>query len=315
MSRSSGSTRYFIGLLLVILGVMLLLDNTGALGLDWSLAGVYWPSLIIAWALWRLVVGGFRSRLWPTIALLVGVVLQLSNLGLWDWNFGQLLWPALLVAVGLMLLFGRGGRGYSRGRSVRRGRRGNNPSPPGRSSAATATASGSTDDGADDSTHDSAGNGTHDSTHDSAGNGTHDSTHDSAGNGTHDSTHDSAGNGTHDSIGGSAGAVWRGTSIFGGIEDKIVAQDFRDGEAVAILGGIDLDLRQAKLSNGQATLDVTSIFGGIRLRVPRGWRVNLRNVTLFGSVEHNREQPDPEAETGVLTIVGTALFGGLEVSD
>ena len=127
-------------------------------------------------------------------------------------------------------------------------------------------------------------------------------------------TVDSTG-GTRDSTGGSAGAVWRGTSIFGGIEDKIVAQDFRDGEAVAILGGIDLDLRQAELSNGQATLDVTSIFGGIRLRVPRGWRVNLRNVTLFGSVEHNREQPDPEAETGELTIVGTALFGGLEVSD
>ena len=283
MSRSSGSTRYFIGLLLVILGVMLLLDNTGALGLDWSLAGVYWPSLIIAWALWRLVVGGLRFRPWPIIALLVGAVLQLSNLDLWDWNFGQLLWPAVLVAVGLMLLFGRRGRGYSRGRSVRRGRRGNNPSPPGRSSTANATASGSTDDGADDGTH----------------------------NGTRDSTHNS----THDSIGGSTGAVWRGTSIFGGIEDKIVAQDFRDGEAVAILGGIDLDLRQAELSNGQATLEVTSIFGGIRLRVPRGWRVNLRNVTLFGSVEHNREQPAPEDETGVLTIVGTALFGGLEVSD
>jgi hypothetical protein len=269
VSRSSGSTRYFIGLLLVILGVMLLLDNTGALGLDWSLAGVYWPSLIIAWALWRLVVGGFRFRLWPTIALLVGVVLQLSNLDLWDWNFGQLLWPAVLVAVGLMLLFGRRGRRYSRGRSVRRGRRGNNPSPPGRSS--TGNASGSTDDG----------------------------------------THDSTG----DSTGGSSGAVWRGTAVFGGIEDKIIAQDFRDGEALAILGGIDLDLRQAELSNGQATLDVTSIFGGIRLRVPRGWRVNLRNVTLFGSVEHNREQPAPEDETGELTIVGTALFGGLEVSD
>ena len=297
MSRSSGSTRYFIGLLLVILGVMLLLDNTGALGLDWSLAGVYWPSLIIAWALWRLVVGGFRFRLWPTIALLVGVVLQLSNLDLWDWNFGQLLWPAVLVAVGLMLLFGRRGRRYSRGRSVRRGRRGNNPSPPGRSS--TGNASGTTDDGADDGTHDSTRGDTHNSTQDSTEDGIQDSTHDS----------------THDSTGGSTGAVWRGTSIFGGIEDKIVAQDFRDGEAVAILGGIDLDLRQAELSNGQATLDVTSIFGGIRLRVPRGWRVNLRNVTLFGSVEHNREQPAPEDETGELTIVGTALFGGLEVSD
>ena len=161
MSRSSGSTRYFIGLLLVILGVMLLLDNTGALGLDWSLAGVYWPSLIIAWALWRLVVGGLRFRLWPTIALLVGVVLQLSNLDLWDWNFGQLLWPAVLVAVGLMLLFGRRGRGYSRGRTVRRGRRGNNPSPPGRSSTGNATASGSTDDSVDDGTHDSTRDSTH----------------------------------------------------------------------------------------------------------------------------------------------------------
>ena len=119
MKISSGLTRYVIGLLLVALGILLLLDNTTAFGVDWSLFGTWWPVLLIAWGLWGvfgMFSGGFRLRIWAVILLLLGVGFQLSELGLWDWDFSQL-WPVVIVIVGLYILLGRRGR---RGMEARR---------------------------------------------------------------------------------------------------------------------------------------------------------------------------------------------------
>ena len=113
----------------------------------------------------------------------------------------------------------------------------------------------------------------------------------------------------------SSGSTWNGVHVFGGVQDRVTAQDFRGGEAVAVFGGIDLDLREAALAEGRADLEVTAIFGGVQLRVPPGWRVNLRNVTLLGGTEQSRQQPAPEDTTGELTITGTVMFGGLEITD
>ena len=242
MKTSSGLTRYVIGLLLVALGILLLLDNTTAFGVDWSLFGTWWPVLLIAWGLWGvfgMFSGGFRLRIWAVILLLLGVGFQLSELGLWDWDFSQL-WPVAIVLVGLYLLLGRRGR--------RGFRRRNNSGRSGRSSV-------------------------------------------------------------------SSGSTWSSVHVFSGGEDRVTSQEFRGGEAVAIFGGSDLDLREAALADGQADLEVTAIFGGVQLRVPPGWRVNLRNVTLLGGNEQSRQQPAPEDTTGELTITGTVIFGGLEITD
>ena len=108
----SGLTRYLLGLALVVVGVLWLLDGIGVPGLEWmgwSLAGTYWPLLLVGWGLWGLVAGGFRFRSWAVIVLLLGVAFQLSELGIWNWSFGQL-WPALIVIAGLFILLGRRGR-------------------------------------------------------------------------------------------------------------------------------------------------------------------------------------------------------------
>ena len=108
---------------------------------------------------------------------------------------------------------------------------------------------------------------------------------------------------------------WRRVYIFSGGEDKVADPNFAGGVAAAIFGGLDLDLRDAALAGGQANLEVTAIFGGVKLHLPPGWRVDLRNITLAGGVEQKRQQPAPEQTTGELTITGTVMMGGLEITD
>ena len=102
------SPRYFIGGILVIVGALLLLGNTGVINLDWGwdLIRTWWPLLLIVWGLWELVSGGFRFRLWPIILLLLGIGFQLSALNLWEWDF-SVVWPVFIVIVGLAILLGR----------------------------------------------------------------------------------------------------------------------------------------------------------------------------------------------------------------
>lgn len=110
------------------------------------------------------------------------------------------------------------------------------------------------------------------------------------------------------------GGSWR--AVFANVEERVAAPDFRGGAAESIFGNIELDLRDATLAEGLARLEVNVTFGGLRLRVPPAWRVNLHEVhTTFGSAQQSRAEPAPEAAAGELTVAGRVTFGGLEVSN
>jgi hypothetical protein len=113
----------------------------------------------------------------------------------------------------------------------------------------------------------------------------------------------------------SGGSVFRASHIFGGGEERITSQDFRGGEVASIFGGMEIDLRNADLAEGKATIDATVICGGLELQVLRDWRVSVQTITLFGGVENRHLQPDPQDTKGELTLTGTVLFGGIEVRD
>ena len=115
----SGSGRYIIGGVLVALGLLFLLSNTGLLPLNlgigglWGLIGSWWPLILVAVGVVGLVSGGFRFRLWAVIQLLLGVGFLLSARGILEWAY---LWPALIVLAGLFILLGRRGRRRERHR-------------------------------------------------------------------------------------------------------------------------------------------------------------------------------------------------------
>lgn len=112
-----------------------------------------------------------------------------------------------------------------------------------------------------------------------------------------------------------SGDHWEVSYVFGGGKEIITSQEFSGGSVSAIFGGVEIDLREAGLAGGEATIDATAIFGGIELRVPADWRVNLRVTTLLGGTENKRHQPSVAEATGELTITGSVVFGGIQVKE
>ena len=101
-------------------------------------------------------------------------------------------------------------------------------------------------------------------------------------------------------------------AIYDGIELKSRATSFRGGSMFAWFGGISVDLREATLAPGGAQLTVNSLFGGVAVRVPTGWRLESNLSAVAGGVDVKAPEPeDPDAPT--LTLDGRALFGGIAV--
>ena len=101
------------------------------------------------------------------------------------------------------------------------------------------------------------------------------------------------------------------TCLFGGTEQRVTSPRFSGGQATAVFGGAKIDLRDAVLAEGEATIDITAVFGGATLRVPDNWAVDIRTVNLLGGIEDKRNRPSDEAAGGRLTITGLCLFGGI----
>jgi predicted membrane protein len=103
--------------------------------------------------------------------------------------------------------------------------------------------------------------------------------------------------------------------VFGGTHRKIEAQDFRGGEATAVFGGVEIDLRGASTTRDEIEIEANAVFGGVELKVPDTWDVTIRGAGVLGGYE-DKTHPVPIAD-GVkrprLFIRGSAVFGGVSV--
>jgi len=82
--------------------------------------------------------------------------------------------------------------------------------------------------------------------------------------------------------------------------------------AVAIMGGIDIDLTKARFAESQVTISAVAIMGGIDIVVPDDVTVIVNGIGFMGSFEDNaRVQGTPGGP--VVRINGLALMGGVDV--
>jgi predicted membrane protein len=100
------------------------------------------------------------------------------------------------------------------------------------------------------------------------------------------------------------------TAILGGFQRKVTTQDFRGGDLTSVMGGIDLDMRTASL-NGTAVLNVFALMGGISIKVPTDWTVELEGTPILGGFEEKTMEPKDNSKR--LVIRGTVIMGGLEI--
>jgi predicted membrane protein len=100
------------------------------------------------------------------------------------------------------------------------------------------------------------------------------------------------------------------TAILGGVNRKVTTQDFRGGDLASIMGGIELDMRTASL-NGTAVLNVFAIMGGISIKVPTDWTVELEGTPILGGFDEKTMEPKDASKR--LVVRGTAIMGGVDI--
>ncbi|HTU72224.1 MAG TPA: DUF1707 domain-containing protein [Trebonia sp.] len=82
--------------------------------------------------------------------------------------------------------------------------------------------------------------------------------------------------------------------------------------AVAILGGGELDLREARFAERVVTIHVTAIMGGIEITVPNEAKVEVNGIGIMGGFDHDAAG-EGSADGPTIIINGLAFWGGVEI--
>jgi predicted membrane protein len=110
--------------------------------------------------------------------------------------------------------------------------------------------------------------------------------------------------------------------VMGGGEHFFTSQQLKGGKISAIIGGANIDLRRADMAGNDMTLDVFCLMGGLDIRVPDNWQVNIKVMPILGGAENKTYRADISGDAGfqssvkkTLNITGMAIMGGLEVKN
>jgi hypothetical protein len=115
--------------------------------------------------------------------------------------------------------------------------------------------------------------------------------------------------------GGDDGSVVNAFAVMSGVVRQSSSVAFQGGSLTAFMGGIEVDLRGARMVQQQAVLDCFACWGGIEITVPPGWTVHGNVFPLMGGFVNKTTPPAPEDATGDLLLTGWAVMGGVSVKN
>jgi hypothetical protein len=82
-----------------------------------------------------------------------------------------------------------------------------------------------------------------------------------------------------------------------------------------LMGGAEIDLREARLPPGTTEINIYTIMGGTEIIVPPNLAVECDGVAIMGGFETLERSPDePDPDIPRLKITGFCLMGGFEIS-
>ncbi|HEX5724540.1 MAG TPA: DUF1707 domain-containing protein [Longimicrobiaceae bacterium] len=83
---------------------------------------------------------------------------------------------------------------------------------------------------------------------------------------------------------------------------------------LAVMGGAELDFRQARFGPGVTEISVFTLMGGVEIVVPPGVHVEMNGLAIMGAFEQTgRVEAPVDPNAPVLRIGGFCMMGGVEV--
>jgi predicted membrane protein len=106
-------------------------------------------------------------------------------------------------------------------------------------------------------------------------------------------------------------------SFLSGVDHKTHSQNLEGGSVTSILGGAEINLSDAEMSDDYMELHVLALMGGIDIRVPLHWQVNSRAIPILGGVsnETNCLAEKLNMKKKTLIIKGIAIMGGINIKN
>ena len=102
-------------------------------------------------------------------------------------------------------------------------------------------------------------------------------------------------------------------AVMGGVERKGTWVVPRYLKIVAVMGGAEIDLREARFGPGVTEIDIFAMLGGVEVLVPPGVRIECSGAAVAGGFETDTDDVGvPSPATPVLRLSGIAIFGGVE---
>jgi len=100
----------------------------------------------------------------------------------------------------------------------------------------------------------------------------------------------------------------------GGVQRACKATSLRRGSVSVVLGGVELDLREATLDPSGADLELSATLGGVNVTVPSDWRVVVDDRARLGGVEALVTDPEELPDDApLLRVVAHARLGGVSI--
>ncbi|WP_051812125.1 DUF1707 domain-containing protein [Kitasatospora sp. MBT63] len=100
-------------------------------------------------------------------------------------------------------------------------------------------------------------------------------------------------------------------AIFGGASRKGRWRVGGHLRAIAVFGGVEIDLTDAVFESPEVVIEVTAIFGGVDIKVPENVSLHGGGVGIFGGFDV-KEQTAADPYAPVVRVKGAAVFGGCE---
>lgn len=115
-----------------------------------------------------------------------------------------------------------------------------------------------------------------------------------------------------------AGEDWLdATAVQAGRGERVTSVAWHGGRATAVLGGVEIDLRESRPAPEGAVLHTTAFMGGVEIKVPEEWEVVVHGTPFLGGFEDKTRPVRGSIPDGRprLEVVGTAVMGGVEITN
>ena len=100
-------------------------------------------------------------------------------------------------------------------------------------------------------------------------------------------------------------------ATFSGQDINFDGENFKGANLNAVFGSLKMDISDAIIED-DVVINATSIFGGIDIFVPKGYKVKIKSNSIFGGVSNNKKN-SADKDAHVIYINATCMFGGVEI--